>query len=204
MNRSQLISAALAYADRKDASIPGLITNTFFLIVEARLNRSFRTRRQSGRAKIATRKDTNSYALPSDFAGMRDIRLYDPEGNIISSFTEVTPEYMNVVIHQAAESMHYCVQDCAIVISPSTENYYIELLYYQKVTPLVKSTDTNWIATDYPDAYIHGLMVEISAFTKDAEATILWEQRFEKTLASISSEDAIDRWSGTPLAMKLL
>ena len=75
----------------------------------------------------------------------------------------------------------------------------MEVIYYKKIPNLSNVNTTTWLSTAYPDFYVFGLMTEISSFVKDAEATILWGQRFDNLVNEMIANDSILRWSGTPL-----
>ena len=89
------------------------------------------------------------------------------------------------------------------VLPPNPANM-IEIAYYRKLPALTSTDSHNWISDDNPDVYVFGLMVEISSFVKDAEAARLWDSRFITSVKEVSMDDAVDRWSGTPLSMRLL
>jgi len=79
----------------------------------------------------------------------------------------------------------------------------MEIVYYQTV-PNLNATDTdNWLSFAAPDAYIFGILVEISAFVKDATTSSLWDNRFLQVMNQISDDDKNDRWSGGTLQVRL-
>jgi hypothetical protein len=46
-------------------------------------------------------------------------------------------------------------------------------------------------------------MVEINSYVKDADATMLWENRFNGILSDITSQDIRHLWSGPTLKIKV-
>jgi hypothetical protein len=201
MNYNGITATVLAYADRADdADLPRRIP-TFMRIVEARINRALQTRYQAKRAYMTTRNDREYYALPADFAGLRSISMCEQVGvDYPRQVMEyVTPDYMNAVIRNGntQSSPCYTIIENSIQVWPRTDAWILEILYYQRIEPLTADNPTNWASQSMPDVYIQGLMVEVCAYTKDSEASALWDARFRATLDEISAEDVIDRWSGT-------
>ena len=58
---------------------------------------------------------------------------------------------------------------------------------------------TNWLYDSNPDAYVFGILVDINSFVKDAEASTLWDGRFQQAMSEITLNDAKSTWSGTSL-----
>lgn len=204
MNRKELFDAVLSYADRSDSTVTAAAIKVFYKIVESRINRVLRIRQQSARATIQTRIGKFVYGLPPDFAGMRDIKLYNDDASKSYSLMPVTPEYMNALQSADARALYYTILNKTIEVHPQTAGYTLEILYYQRVDALEIDEDTNWVSDGYPDVYIFGLLVEVSSFVKDANAAQLWDARFKEAVDEIRNEDAVDRWSGPPLSMQAL
>jgi hypothetical protein len=59
-----------------------------------------------------------------------------------------------------------------------------ELHYYQKLPTLLGSDGTsNWLLTEYPNAYLFGMMVEALGAQRNVEAATLYKQRRDEVLA---------------------
>lgn len=205
LNYTDIISAALDYADRADDVDVVKRMDVFLRTVEARVNRTLQTGRQAKRAHIYTTQDSTFYSLPDDFAGMRNIILKDSansHGGMVLDY--VTPEVMVQHINQELTSGVYTIMACSLQIWPVINAKVLEITYYQQLVPLSADTPTNWLTRMSPDAYIQGLLVEISSFVRDQEATALWDTRFKQTLVDMQYEDDIDRWSGPAPAVRLL
>jgi hypothetical protein len=201
MNYSEIVSTALAYADRADNTYVSSNIDNFLRIVESRVNRSLRTAKQTKRAQIVTSADTYFYALPTDFAGLRNAEsvIETQRGN----YEYVTPEKINVHITNNLSEKVYTIIGRSLQICPPLDDTILEINYYQRIIPLDSTNDTNWLSEYAPDAYIQGLLVEINSFVKDADASSLWDARFNLTVAELDLEDAKDRWSGPPPMIRI-
>lgn len=203
MDYTEIKTTALGYSDREDAET---ISNMdrFLRIVESRVNRRLRVRKMSVRATVPLLEDQEHYGLPEDFAGFRDVKVYDPD----TPKTKVTlnyliPNQMNALSGIEDVGDYYTIVADQIQILPPKKDWLMEILYYQRLLPLSTTNKETWLSRLNPDVYVFGLLVEISSFTKDSEAKKAWDDRFKESVVDLVLEDKDDRWSGTPLTIKL-
>lgn len=203
MNYDEIISTALGMSDRgDDPELPSKMDG-FLRIVEARANRKLGIRSQSKRAYIYTVQDRDTYCLPPDFSGMRHIALKSSEVDTGTSMTLVSPDEMVVRINSNSFEPVYTIVENSIMVWPRPGDMVIEIMYYQRILPLTTTNNSNWLSVLHPDVYLFGLMVEISAWAKDSETAKDWDGRFQTSLGEVDDEDQRDRWSGSPLAMRI-
>lgn len=202
---TDIIATALDYADRADDADVVNRMDVFLRVVEARVNRILQTGRQSKRAYVFTTNDNIFYSLPEDFAGMRNILLKDAAQSTSGIVLDyVNPEVFNTYAANNSRSGIYTIVSCSLYVWPYEDNKVLEITYYQQVPPLSETITTNWLSKISPDAYIQGLLVEISSFVKDQESMSLWDSRFRQTLVDMQYEDDIDRWSGPTPSTRVL
>jgi hypothetical protein len=206
MNYTDIVNAAIAYADRQDVEVSNNI-DVFILMIEARINRLLKTRQQSTRAYSPTKDGAEYYPLPPDYAGMRDIQL----DNVVPTqeykaqqFHYLNPEQFNEQRSKPySGSLYYTVIANQIQIYPiQPGGKSIELIYYQKVPPLNVSNPVNWMSTDHPDIYLAGLTAEISLFAKDYEAATGWYDRLKTAISELDVSDIQERWAGQALVTR--
>ncbi|MCK4704121.1 MAG: hypothetical protein KAT90_01460, partial [Gammaproteobacteria bacterium] len=199
MNYTEIKSLALGYADRSDTATVNNVDN-FLKIVEARVNKKLKTQKMGTESSIVVVADQLKYDLPSDFAGLREIVVTD--GTSKKTGHLVTPERMTSMQDDPSESVnpnnegfYYLIIADQLKIYPAQEDTAsIDLVYYKHVAPLTSTEANNWLATNHPDCYVFGLVVEISAFVKDADAKALWDSRFIESMFDIHTDDAKSRW----------
>ena len=202
---TDIVATALDYADRADDVDVVNRMDVFLRVVEARVNRILQTGRQSKRAHVFTTKDSVFYSLPEDFAGMRNILLKETTQSTSGVVLDyVNPEVLNTYAANNSRGGIYTIVSCSLQVWPSEDNKVLEITYYQQVPPLSNTIITNWLSKISPDAYIQGLLVEISSFVKDQESMSLWDSRFRQTLVDMQYEDDIDRWSGPTPSTRVL
>jgi len=61
----------------------------------------------------------------------------------------------------------------------------IVLDYYQKIPSLVTNS-TNWLMTNWPDAYLSGVLAEAYLYNKDPDNMAIWLQRREAAKEDIN------------------
>ena len=204
MDYTEIVDMALSYSDREDAEVADRM-DRFLRIVEARVNRKLRVSGMSIRATVPLIDGDSYYGLPPDFGGLRDIEISSsPDANNKTLFY-MSPEQLNNHSNSGGQGskIYYTIVAQQIQISPAQSMGIMEVIYYQKLIPLTSIEPVNWLSGINPDAYIFGLLVEISAFAKDKDAATLWNGRFVEVLDEIDNEDKTDRWSGTSLEIRV-
>lgn len=215
MNYTEITELALSYADREDDEVVSRI-DQFLLLVESRINRKLKVLDMSARSIVdltTTNPDQKYFQLPDDFGGLRDIEV-NRNGSTFRSLDYVNPEQMNNLQNSAqfgsatGRKIFYTIIARQIQIYPPQtatppDTAQLEIVYYQRVPPLTVADPMNWVSDEFPDTYIHGLLVEICSYTKDATAFAIWKGRFDESLSEIQIEDSDNRWSGTPLTTKV-
>lgn len=203
MTYDELIVVSQAYADREDIEVSSNMDN-FILFVEARMNRTLKTRKQSARAFIPTVTDQEYYPLPLDFAGIRDIQLDSTAPTAdhkVAIFNYLQPEAMNKQRSRpyAGRNYYSIIADQLHVYPAQEANQAIEIVYFQKVPNLNSVDNTNWMSLDNPDMYLAGMIAEIELFVKHFDVGKLWYDRMTSQINELESADIKERWSGSAL-----
>jgi len=200
MDYTEIKTITLSYADRSDADVTSRMDD-FLRIVESRINRRLKTLEMSVRARISAVADQEYYGLPTGFAGLRQIKHVSGTDKVTGS--PMNPEQIDSLSGKSGlVGLFYNINDSQIQIYPTKDSGEFELLYYKKVTALDGTNTTNWVSEGAPDCYIFGLLVEISAFIKDAEAKAIWDNRFLEVVEELKSDDLETRWSGPSMVTR--
>lgn len=197
---SGLKASVADFLNRSDltATIPDFIT-----LAEGQMHRRFVGRVKQGmpyprrifqRADAAFAQSTEFIAVPDDFSGPINLVL-DGTPEIVldylekdnfddwkASGTNVTddvPKYYTVV---NGEFQFFPVMDQA---------YTAELTYLLRFPALSNSNTTNWILTDYPDAYLYGALVQSAPYLKDDARLTAWGTLFMEAIDDICNADPI-------------
>ena len=205
MNYTEIKNAALSYSDRSESiSVSGMI-DTFLKVVEARINRFLKTEGLTERATITTVADQEYYAFPADFNGLVDIEIRaDDAARVRHTLIRMSKQHMNDYsgIALSNSNIYYDIVANQIQIMSPQDGLTLEVVYNKRVVPLTSIDIENVISIYDPDCYIFGLLVEISSYVKDIQATSLWDSRFKESLESIKTNDDMIKWSGPTLQIK--
>lgn len=211
MNYTEITNLALSYADRSDPETVNAIPG-FYKVVETRINRVLKVQKMAVSANIPTASSQYNYGLPADFAGLRNVQMLaldstgqpDISNRSNQTLQYTTPEKMNDILSSGSRRFVYTIEANQLMLSDPQDDVLIEITYYRKLPALTTAAPNNWLSDSNPDAYLWGLLVEISAFTKDGEAKAIWNQRFKETLNEIGVNDDNERWSGVPLKIGIV
>lgn len=207
MDYTGLVDASKAYSDRYDSEVSENI-DVFILMIESRVNRLLKTRKQSARLEIPTIDDTEFYDLPADYAGLRSIEYHSelrPNDYSVCHMSIVTPEQMAARRGEPfGGSYYYTIIGNQLQVFPMiATGAAIELIYYQKVPNLSDVDTTNWLSEDYPDIYLAGMMYEIETFVKNHDVADIWLKRLGSAVGELDTADVTERWSGSTLVTRL-
>ena len=197
MNYTEIISHSKAYADREsDPKLDNTRMDLFLKMIESRVNRKLDTLEMDTVDDTACVTDQIEYSLPTDFGSIRSLKLVDSLGDETTEIAYLAPELIHAVPSDS-EGIFYTTLSGNIRLNPPQDTgNTLRLYYYQHVPALTSTETTNWLGDGYPDVYIFGLMTEISAFVKNAEAVTLWDARFKEALDEIIIDDSSRRYSG--------
>ena len=204
MDYNEIKSVALSYADRQDAEVTTSV-DSFLRIVESRINQRVKVGDMVVISQLRTQNGVQFYGVPEDFGGIRSISYYPETASFGKNLEYLNPKQLSDVLLRSNESdssKYYAIVAGQLQIVPPPANGILDISYYRKIPPLTASNSENWLSKAHPELYIFGVMVEISAFVKDKEATQLWEARFTSEIDNLEMNDELTRWSGTPLRIR--
>jgi hypothetical protein len=203
MNFSEVKAAVLAYADRYDTET-GATFSSWVPVVEGRINSVLTTRLSLKDAVIPIVTSATTFPFPADLLFLKQVKLVNSTGEAI--FQYINEYYFGQVLANGVSMPYYTVTNNAFKVpwtflNDGTESLHIR--YEQQLPPLEVSNE-NWLSISSPQVYIFGLLVELYAFVKDANAAAAWDTRFKEELDNIENTDYRTQWSGiTPLVTKL-
>lgn len=165
MNYSQLVAAIASLIHRTDlsSSIP-----TFILLAEAKMNRFLRVRQMES-TLAATAIVNNVLTLSTNIADVKSLWVPGYEG------TPLKRQALDSVVSSGltGSPTQYArrgERDLFINGSGSVQG-----VLYNKIPALNESSPTNWLATEGPDVYLYGALIQCAIYTK-ADKSIYEEQ----------------------------
>lgn len=185
------------------ASIPD-----FIVLAEAQMARRFVSRSNKGMSiprRLILRSDasfaTNAEyaAVPTDIMGPINLHLTASDGTILDLAylsqealdAAKAARFSNGIVTQPPYlrwPKYYTVVGSELQIFPIADQAYTAELIYIKRMPAA-STATNWILTDYPDAYLYGALTASAPYLKDDGRTTVWGTLFTSAIDDICESD---------------
>ena len=143
-------------------------------------------------------------ALPSDYLLWRTVR---PTVPAVTTPTTVPPYNELDYVHPAylppvgrGYDRLFTIEGNTFKVRPVDDRVgAYEFHYYQKVPTLVgTNTTTNWLIAEYPNAYLFGVLTELFAAQRNAEAAQLYKARRDETLQEIIQRYAMTTGATSP------
>ena len=207
MNYTEIVDASKSYSDRNGLEVADNI-DIFIIMAEARINRVLKTREQSTRAFSPTIENSERYALPPDYRGMRIISLNSAlpnESPTVSQYYFLNPEQFNIQkCRPFSGKNYYTIIANSFQIHPiQPAGKSIELSYYQKVPTLSAQCPNNWVSDEHPDIYLSGIMAEIETFVKNYSVADRWDSKMGRSIEELQVSDTKERWAEQQITTKL-
>lgn len=188
MNYSELLLAIKQYLNRTDLDD---VLPTFILLTEARMNRVIRCR--SMEKSLTYSHDAQFKDLPADFLEARNIQA---NTNPVTPLQYVTPQEADRIraMQITGAPRYFTILNNQIELVPFQVTD-VEIVYYGKIPALTSDAPTNWLATRYPDIYLHGCLVQAATYLKDDPST--WVQFYDTAISELTVDDERSRFQGT-------
>lgn len=135
--------------------------------------------------------------LPTDFNGIRSVYW---DGDLAKPLKYVVPDKFDFVANESGTGIYYTITGTSIKTAPKTDGNVV-MTYKARFTPLSGSNTTNVILEKYPDAYLHGALLQLATFVKDKEAMASKAMLYEAVIDRIKSDNAQRKFSG-PLEVR--
>ena len=172
----------------------------FVVLAEAQMMRRLVGRVRQGlpiprrlvlRVNVSVAPGAEFVAVPADFCG--------PVEFVLAGSPEIVLDYLDPANFQQWKETNglagmapqfYTVVGSEFRIFPAADKAYAaELTYIQRLA--AASTATNFILTDYPDAYLYGALTASAPYLKDDTRTTVWGALFTAAVDDICNADPI-------------
>jgi hypothetical protein len=185
-----LTSTVLQYLERQDAAVVAQIP-TFITMCEFEIAEQIKT---LGQLQVAT-----SQVTPSNPVLAKPARWRKTVSITINNGTENSPvflrkfEYLKNFWPNATQTglpQYYADTDYEHwYLAPTPDqDYDFEVLYYERISPLSETNQTNWLTQYAPNAMLYGTLLQAMTFLKNDNRQI-FQQKFDAALAALKTED---------------
>ena len=183
---STLKSAVASEIHRDDLTSGGEIAG-FIQLAESKMKRKLRTADMDVSTTLTTSSGSETVNLPTGFVRMRRAQLL--YGGAYSPLPIVGLESVSTV--SGAPPKAIAVKGNALVVSPKPDGAYtIPIDCSVRFTSLSTANPTNWILSDYPDAYLYGAAAHSMPWMGADGRLNMYAQLFLDVIEDINSEHA--------------
>lgn len=141
---------------------------------------------------------SQNVALPTRYLALRRQYISGDSGGSIGM---LSPDAFWGKYSGAAWSgrpVNFTVEGENFVFGPSPDGTYTgKCLYWQKFAALSGDSDTNWLLTNAPGAYLQGALIELYDYLKDFEAKGQAHNAFAGVINALNAADKSDRFAGS-------
>lgn len=136
--------------------------------------------------------------LPTGFSGMRAVYW---NGDVTKPLKYVTPDRYDTLQNETGDGVFYTLTGSNIKVSPPGEGTVV-MTYKARFTPLSATNTANVLLTNYPDAYLHGTLLQLRTFTKDRQGMADELALYEAAVKRIEIDNNQRKYAGSTLEVK--
>lgn len=167
----------------------------FIALGEAKLNRNLRLLQMETTATVTISSAARTAALPTGFKDLISLIYTDIEEEL----NQVTPDKIDDnYTTTTGRPYYFAITDTFLFEMPADQNYSTQCRYRKKFDLINDST--NWLLTNYPDAYLFSAMAEAELYIMNDERAAVWLNRAMQVVAEANNVDSTIR-SRAPLRM---
>lgn len=136
--------------------------------------------------------------LPTGFSGMRAVYW---NGDVTKPLKYVTPDRYDTLQNETGDGVFYTLTGSSIKVSPPGSGDVV-MTYKARFTPLSNTDPTNVLLTNYPDAYLHGTLLQLRTFCKDRQGMADELALYEAAVKRIEIDNNQRKYAGATLEVK--
>lgn len=174
-----------AIADWLDRSDQDVVIPAFIYLAERDMEQKLRHHKMVIKSYSSVAENDGVIALPPDWLEARNLEVNDCQ--ITYQSPDVIDMYRDTNPDATGDPEVYSFYGSNIEVWPvPTEDYTIEMDYYQKIPPLEDSVDgTNWLLGDSPSAYLYGSLIHSAPYLRDDSRIALWDKMYKDALTTL-------------------
>ena len=161
---------------------------------EAWYNRDLRTSEMEVRTTLAVTDELTN--LPEDFL---ELRFVFQDGSPDRPLVSMSPQgLVESYRGMAGCPLAYAIEGRSIRVGPVGKTT-LQIIYYQRLTPISDAQPTNWLLMRHPDLYIAGVMYYLAVRERDNDGMAVALSQVETLIDSIKGAMQRNRWGSAPL-----
>ena len=191
MTYDSLTYYVLQYLERSDQATINAIP-TFITLAEFEIAQEIKTLGQLQVSESAMTIGNPVLAKPARWRKTVSMNITDSSGNRTPVLLRKYEYLTNYWPNNASTSMPLFYSDTDwdhwyLAPTPST-TFSFAVLYYERISPLSSTNQTNWLTQNAPNAMLFGTLLHAMPFLKNDQRTI-FQQKYTEALQSLKAED---------------
>ena len=199
-NYTELKAAIADWLLRDDLTA---VIPSFIALAETQMQREIRHHKMMQRSEAEI--DTRYFVLPNDWIETVRFHVSDdrPTRLELTSMDDML-QLRELNANTSGRPTHYAHIGDQLEVFPTPSGVFdVELLYYQKIPTLSDSVATNWLLTDYPDAYLYGALMQAAPYLDNDQKMQVWAGLYGSAVNSINAESKKARYSGAGMRIRI-
>ena len=197
---AELQSAIADFLNRDDLTS---VIPTFITLAEAEFNRKLRHWRMENRATAEV--DGQYSAIPADF--IEPIRLHLETGNYraleLASQAEIQSMRMTSADTSGVPAYYSLTQGELELYPTPNATFNLEMNYYARIPALSNSNTSNWLLTNFPDAYLYGSLAHSAPYLGEDNRIAVWAALHQNAIDGIMLDSEQAKFGGSGRRMKI-
>lgn len=193
---SDLQTAVANWLHRSD--LTALIPD-FIMIAEARLSGDLQARTMETRTTLTTTAGNAYVTVPSDLLEMHRLIIKTDPVQVLSyrSPDELQTDYPYSTTGKPAV---FAILGSEMQLAPIPDAVYtLELAYKQRIPALSSTNTTNWLLTQWPNAYLFGALCAAQPYIANDDRLVTFKALYQEAVDGING---IDWYSGTTMKVR--
>lgn len=195
-NYTELQASVASWLNRGDlsASIADFIT-----LAESQLSRDLKARGMETKVTLSTVVGTKTVVLPTDMLEMRRLQV---AGTYNQPLSYRSPDELSIDFsdNSSGQPVVFTVIGANAELAPIPDAVYsLELTYRQRIPALSASNTTNWLLTNWPDAYLWASLLAATPFIMNDARLPVWSQLYTQAVEGIND---VDWYSGSTMKVR--
>ena len=196
---STLKSAVADWLDRDDM---GDAIETMIGLCEARFYRDPEIRLRAMEAAFSDTIASGVVAVPSGYLNWKYLYV---DGTPVQVLEIRNPDWIYATYptrSSSAKPQYIAREGDNFIFGPYPDSGYpIKGIYYQKLTALSTSNETNWFTDNAPDFLLYGTLVHSAPYIKDDPRIQVWEMAYQMARAEVVDQEKQEEYPrNMPLA----
>lgn len=193
---SELKAEIASWLNRSDltATIPTLIQ-----LAEVQLNADLTSRFMEVKASLPVTAGDSTVDLPTDLLDVKRLQVVGSPNRVLiyRSPDEIAQDN---AANMTGMPETFSVFGNTLELAPIPESdCTLELLYYQKIPALSDSNTTNWLLTNWPNAYLFGALLAAQPFLMNDERIPVFQSMYRQAVDGLN---VVDWYSGSTMRVR--